>query len=133
MSWLAEKKATVADRAAIAQRSSFGSNRPNIGMEISSAICVINIQPRRRPSIGSAYRSSKGDHRNFQVNGSCINANRPIEVRRTLSERNHAGRRLINSQSGRPELEPVEMRISITRLNNASGRRFFFGPVRWVE
>src|SRR5450759_1600766 len=96
-------------------------------MCIRDRICVINIQPRRRPRIGSAYRSSKGDHRNFQVNGSCINANRPIEVRSTFSERSHAGRRLISSQSGRPELKPVKMQISIRRLNNAS--EIFLGPV----
>src|SRR5450755_3684482 len=125
MSWLAEKNATVAARPAIVHRSSFGSSNPNSGIEISSATCVSSIQPRRRPSSGNAYRSSKGDHRNFHVNGSCISANNPIEVRSTCSERSHAGRRLISSQSGRPELNPVKTQISIRRLNSASERRFF--------
>src|SRR6202171_843788 len=61
-----------------------------------------------------------GDHRNFHVYGSCISVNRPIDVRSTCAERSHAGRRLMSSQSGRPELKPVNTQISIRRLRSAS-------------
>ncbi len=54
MSWLAEKKATIVDSATIAQMSCRGCSAPNAGIDASSTSCMISIQPRRRPSSGSA-------------------------------------------------------------------------------
>ncbi len=91
MSWLAEKNATVTESQAMAHRSRVGSVRPKSGIDASSSNCVASIQPRLRPSIGSAKRSISGDHRNFHVKGSWISANRPIDFKSTCSERSHAG------------------------------------------
>jgi hypothetical protein len=54
MSRLAEKKATTAASVAIVQMSSCGRRRPSAGIDASSATCIANIQPRRRPSQGIA-------------------------------------------------------------------------------
>ncbi len=95
--------------------SNLGLKAPNAGIDSSKNTCHTTSQPRRRPS-GGVKRSNSGAHKNFQVNGRLIKANRPIDFKSTPSERNHAGSRLIKINSGNPELNPVNTQMSIFLL-----------------
>jgi len=95
--------------------SNFGLKAPKAGIDSSNNTCQMTNQPRRRPS-GGVKRSNSGAHRNFHVKGRLINANKPIDLRSTPSERSHAGSRLISMKSGRPELNPVNTQMSIFLL-----------------
>ena len=53
---------------------------------------------------------------NFQVNGRPIKAIKPMVFRSICSLRNQAGMRLIRKYSGRPEVNPVKIQISIRRV-----------------
>ena len=66
-----------------------------------------------KPASLGMYRSNSGAHKNFQVNGKLIRANKPMALRLTPSLRSQAGSRLTNMYKGKPELKPVNMQISI--------------------
>ena len=54
MSRLAEKNATMAATYAIVQIWFAGCRKPSAPIDAISVTCIANIQPRRRPSHGSA-------------------------------------------------------------------------------
>jgi hypothetical protein len=47
-----------------------------------------------------------------------MSANKPMAFKSTPSERNHAGNREIRIYSGKPELKPVKMQMSMRLLSN---------------
>ena len=65
MSWVALHSATMRETTLMNASASPGGQRPSAAMERIKPICVASIQPRRRPSTGTAYRSSTGDQRNL--------------------------------------------------------------------
>lgn len=96
-----------------------GSTNPKPAMENSKSTWVSNIQLRRRPRTGKEYLSIKGDQINFQTYGIPINENKPISVRLTPSDRNQPGTSWYKINKGSPELKPVNIQISMRRLNIA--------------
>ena len=100
----------------MALSSSRGEKKPRLPIAASKASCVMNIQPRRRPSNGKWKRSINGDQTNFHVYGKPTSANRPMAFKSTCSAFSHADSRLYSMNSGSPDVKPSITQVSILRL-----------------
>ncbi|MNU03610.1 hypothetical protein D3C72_2477000 [compost metagenome] len=67
MSCVADRKATSTASMASGISAVEGDSMPIAMMVKASSSCVTSIQPRRRPSKGGTYRSTRGAQRNLMV------------------------------------------------------------------
>src|SRR5437667_3577314 len=131
MSWEADAKA-IANASAATTHGVSGRWPTPASMSVSAkrATCATADQPRRRPSLGGAYRSISGDQRTLNAHGAWRSVMSPTTEKMTPLLAIQSGTAIMTRPNGRPE-ENERSDTAAVRHDVIAWLRLRKAPGRW--